>query len=93
MQTIIIYIIAINVVAFIVFGFDKLRARQKKWRIPEATLLLLAVVGGSIGAWAGMLVWRHKTMHHKFKYGVPVILILQLAIVTWIIYKFGASAL
>lgn len=93
MQTIIIYIIAINVVAFIVFGFDKLRARQKKWRIPEATLLLLAVVGGSIGAWAGMLVWRHKTMHRKFKYGVPVILILQLAIVTWIIYKFGASAL
>lgn len=93
MQTIIIYIIAINVVAFIVFGIDKLRARQKKWRIPEATLLLLAVVGGSIGAWAGMLVWRHKTMHRKFKYGVPVILILQLAIVTWIIYKFGASAL
>lgn len=93
MQTIIIYIIAINVVAFIVFGIDKLRARQKKWRIPEATILLLAVVGGSIGAWAGMLVWRHKTMHRKFKYGVPVILILQLAIVTWIIYKFGASAL
>lgn len=93
MQTIIIYIITINVVAFIVFGIDKLRARQKKWRIPEATLLLLAVVGGSIGAWAGMLVWRHKTMHRKFKYGVPVILILQLAIVTWIIYKFGASAL
>ena len=93
MQTIIIYIIAINVVAFIVFGIDKLRARQKKWRIPEATLLLLAIVGGSIGAWAGMLVWRHKTMHRKFKYGVPVILILQLAIVTWIIFKFGASAL
>lgn len=93
MQTIIIYIIAINVVTFIAYGIDKLRAKQNKWRIPEATLLFLAVIGGSIGAWVGMKVWHHKTMHRKFKFGVPVILILQFAIVVWISYRYGASAL
>ena len=70
------YLLAINAVTFIVYGIDKYKAKKAKWRISEATLLLLAVLGGSIGAWTGMRVWHHKTMHKKFKYGVPAILLI-----------------
>ena len=71
---------AINVITFLVYGIDKLKAKKGNWRIPEATLLLLAIVGGSIGAWTGMKVWHHKTMHKKFKYGVPLILMIQIGL-------------
>ena len=71
------YLLAINAVAFIVYGIDKYKAKKAKWRIPEATLLLLAVLGGSVGAWMGMKVWHHKTMHKKFKYGIPAILMID----------------
>ena len=74
------FIIGINVITFMVYGIDKLKAKKEKWRIPEATLLLLAIVGGSIGAWCGMKVWHHKTMHKKFKYGIPLILIIQIGL-------------
>lgn len=74
------YILGINVIAFLVYGIDKLKAKRGKWRIPESTLLLLAAIGGSLGAWLGMKVWHHKTMHKKFQYGVPLLLILQLAL-------------
>ena len=74
------YILGINVIAFLVYGVDKLKAKRGKWRIPESTLLLLAAIGGSLGAWLGMKVWHHKTMHKKFQYGVPLLLILQLAL-------------
>ena len=77
------YLLAINAVAFIVYGIDKYKAKKAKWRISEATLLLLAVVGGSIGAWMGMKVWHHKTMHKKFKYGIPVILLIQIALIAY----------
>ena len=80
-QLILIYLIAINVVTFFLYGIDKWKAKRSKWRISEATLLGLAVIGGSIGAWMGMKVWHHKTMHKKFKYGLPLILIVQIAIV------------
>ena len=80
-QIILIYLIAINVVAFFLYGIDKWKAKRSKWRISEATLLGLAVIGGSIGAWLGMKVWHHKTMHKKFKYGIPLILMAQIAIV------------
>ena len=80
-QLILIYLIAINVVTFFLYGIDKWKAKRSKWRISEATLLGLAVIGGSIGAWLGMKVWHHKTMHKKFKYGLPLILIIQIAIV------------
>lgn len=63
------YLLAINAVTFIVYGIDKYKAKKAKWRISEATLLLLAVLGGSVGAWVGMKVWHHKTMHKKFKIG------------------------
>lgn len=68
-------------VTFVVFGIDKWKAMHKRWRIPEATLLILAAVGGSIGAWAGMIVWHHKTKHKKFRYGVPLILVAQVVLV------------
>jgi uncharacterized membrane protein YsdA (DUF1294 family) len=67
-----------------VYGIDKYKAKKAKLRIPEATLLLLAVLGGSIGAWMGMKVWHHKTMHKKFKYGIPAILLIQIALMTYL---------
>ena len=90
-KAILIYLLVINVVTFFVYGIDKYKAEHAKWRISEATLLLLAVFGGSIGALCGMKVWRHKTMHKKFKYGVPVIFILQVALAIWIINKMAQT--
>ncbi len=90
-KALIIYILAINAVVFVVYGIDKHKAKHAKWRISEATLLLLAIVGGSIGAWCGMKVWHHKTMHKKFKYGVPVIFILQLALAVWIVNRMAQT--
>ena len=84
-QLIIIYLIAINVITFLVYGIDKWKAKRSKWRIPEATLLGLAIIGGSIGAWLGMKVWHHKTMHKKFKFGLPVIIIIQLLIIGYFV--------
>ena len=81
------YLLAINVVAFIMYGIDKYKAKKAKWRISEATLLLLAVLGGSIGAWMGMKVWHHKTMHKKFKYGIPAILLIQIALMAYLHMK------
>jgi uncharacterized membrane protein YsdA (DUF1294 family) len=75
------YLIVINVVSFLVYGIDKWKAKQGSWRISEATLLILAVIGGSFGALFGMKVWRHKTMHKKFKYGLPLILLAQIALI------------
>ena len=79
------YLIAINAITFITYDIDKWKARKNKWRIPESTLLLLAVFGGSIGAFLGMRVWRHKTMHKKFKYGIPSILVLQIGLLLYLI--------
>ena len=78
------YLAIINVATFLTFGIDKLKARQSKWRVRETALLLLAVLGGSLGAWLGMQVWRHKTLHNKFRYGVPAILIIHL-IILWVL--------
>lgn len=79
-----IYLLAINVVTFFVYGIDKWKARHKRWRVSEAALLMLALLGGSVGAWLGMYVWRHKTQHKKFKYGVPLILLAQVVILYYI---------
>ena len=80
-ESLLYYLIAINIVTFIVYGIDKVKAMKGKWRISEATLLLLAIIGGSIGAWLGMKTWHHKTMHKKFKYGLPLILLAQIALI------------
>lgn len=79
-QLVVTFLLVINIVAFFAFGADKWRAKKSKWRIPESTLMLLALVGGSIGAWCGMRVWHHKTMHAKFRYGLPAIFIAQVII-------------
>ena len=80
-ETLLYYLIAINIVTLIVYGIDKVKAMKGKWRISEATLLLLAIIGGSVGAWLGMKTWHHKTMHKKFKYGLPLILLAQIALI------------
>lgn len=75
-----IYLAVINAVTFVIYGVDKWKAKKSKWCISEATLLGMAVIGGSIGAWLGMKVWHHKTLHKKFRYGIPLILIVQFAL-------------
>ena len=84
-QLILIYLVAINVVTFIMYGIDKAKAKRSKWRIPEATLLGMAALGGSIGAWLGMREWHHKTMHRKFLLCIPLIIVVQGAFVIWIL--------
>ena len=80
-------IIGGNVITFVVYGIDKLKAKKGKWRVPETTLLLLAIVGGSVGAWCGVRVWHHKTMHAKFKYGIPLIMAMQAGILVCLMTK------
>ena len=84
MNIILGYLLAVNIATFFLYGIDKYKAEKNKWRISEATLLTMAAIGGSIGAWAGMRLWHHKTMHKKFKYGIPVIIIMQIALVTYL---------
>lgn len=81
-RLLLIYVLVVNVVTFFVYGIDKYKSRHGKWRISEAALLAWAVVGGSVGAWCGMKIWHHKTLHRKFRYGVPVILVLQIVLAT-----------
>ena len=77
-------ILILNVATFFVYGIDKFKAKKSLWRIPESTLLILAAVGGSVGAYLGMKVWHHKTLHKKFSLGVPAILLLHLALLVYI---------
>ena len=80
-----LYLATINVVTFFLYGIDKWKAKRSKWRVSEAALIWMAVLGGSIGAWLGMKAWHHKTQHAKFKYGLPLILMMQigLAVLCW----------
>ena len=77
-----LYLAVINVVTFFMYGIDKWKAKKSKWRIRETALLGLAVLGGSIGAWLGM-----KTQHKKFRYGVLAIIIVQLALIGYFLYR------
>ena len=79
------YFLAVNVLTFVVYGVDKWKARSGRWRVPEATLLGLAAVGGSVGAWLAMQLFRHKTQKKKFRYGVPVLFVLQVAAVVFLV--------
>ena len=87
MNIILYYLLAVNIATFLLYGVDKYKAKKNKWRISEATLLTMAAIGGSIGAWAGMRLWHHKTMHKKFYIGVPTIIILQIALAVWLAYN------
>lgn len=86
------YLLAINVVAFAAYGIDKHKARHNKWRIPEATLLCLAALGGALGALLGMRLWHHKTKHWKFRILVPLFLALWLAAIGYYLYLKQVSA-
>ena len=85
MNIILGYLLAVNITSFLLCGIDKYKAKKGRWRISEATLLLMAVIGGSIGAWTGMRLWHHKTKHKKFKYGIPIIIILQVALAVYLL--------
>ena len=83
-QCLLWYLAAVNVVTFTVYGIDKRKARRGTWRIPEKTLFLLPLLGGSVGALLGMKVFRHKTKHWYFVWGIPAILLAQLALTVWL---------
>lgn len=85
-QILLVYLLLINAVALVLMLVDKHKAKRNLWRIPEATLIGVAAMGGSIGAIAGMKLFRHKTKHAKFYIGLPVILALQIAAVICIVF-------
>lgn len=72
-----IYPLLINIITFVVYGIDKWKAQKKRWRISEKMLLFLAIIGGSVGALAGMYTFHYKTLHKKFTFGVPLIFVIQ----------------
>ena len=78
------YLAAVNLVTFTVYGVDKAKARRGAWRVPEKTLFLLPLLGGSLGALLGMKVFRHKTKHWYFVWGIPLILVAQIALAIWL---------
>ena len=82
-----VWLAVINLLTLIVYGADKRRARKGKWRVPEKTLFLLPLLGGSIGALLGMRVFHHKTKHWYFVWGIPAILLAQIALAVWIYTK------
>ena len=84
---VIAWLVIINLVAFAIFGLDKKRAKKGQWRIPEKTLFLSAILGGSVGAILGMYIFHHKTKHWYFQIGIPAILILQIAAAYWLSQK------
>ena len=85
MKTILLLLVAVNLVSFTLYGLDKLKAKKGLWRIRESTLLLIALLGGSVGALLGMEVFRHKTKHWQFKVLVPVFLVLHIALAVWLV--------
>lgn len=86
MQYLVIYLVFINLIAFIAYRIDKKRSKKGIWRIKESTLLLFALIGGGIGSILGMQVYRHKTQKAKFKIGVPILIIVSV-IMIWLIIK------
>ena len=86
LHVVLAYFITVNVLSLVLFGIDKWKAKHDKWRISEATLLSVTIIGGSIGAWVGMKVWHHKTIHKKFKYGIPLVMVLQFSLLLFTLY-------
>lgn len=85
MKLLAIYLLLINALSFLLMLSDKLKAKKRAWRIPEATLLGIAAIGGSLGALAGMYLLRHKTRHPKFTISIPLFLALHIALLCWLI--------
>ena len=80
------YLIAVNLIGFALMGIDKYKAKKRAFRIPEATLFIDAIIGGSIGSIIGMYAFRHKTRHWYFVYGMPAILILQILLIALLLH-------
>lgn len=81
------YLIVMNIAGFVCFGIDKASARRRGWRIPESIFMLLAAIGGALGCLLGMFAFRHKTLHAKFRIGLPLILICWIALLIYIILR------
>ena len=86
-QVIIYYLATMNLLGFLFMGLDKWKAKKRAWRIPEATLLLIAGLGGAVGSMIGMHLFRHKTRHWYFLYGMPVILALQIILILAVVFS------
>lgn len=84
-KVVLIYLLTVNALGFVLMTVDKYKAKKNLWRIPESTLITVALIGGSIGSLAGMCMVRHKTKHLKFTVGIPVILVLQITLAIWIL--------
>ena len=78
LKAVLVWLAVINLIAFALMGLDKQKARRDAWRIPEKTLFLAALLGGALGGTVGMHLFHHKTRHWYFRFGFPVLLILQL---------------
>lgn len=88
MRYFVAYLCIMNIITFLIYGLDKQKARMNRWRIPEKVLLGFAACGGSLGAYIGMKMFRHKTSKPKFYIGVPVIFILQVVAISLVSYYF-----
>ncbi len=87
MKYFLLYLAVINLVTFVLYGVDKRRARREQWRIPEKTLLLLPLIGGSVGGILGMRVFHHKTKHWYFRFGLPAMLLAQVALAVYLLTR------
>lgn len=88
-KAVLVWLAVINLIAFALMGLDKRKARRDAWRIPEKTLFLAALLGGALGGTVGMHLFHHKTRHWYFRFGFPVLLILQLLLAGFLAYRFG----
>ena len=88
-RILLVYLLLVNAAGFLLMLVDKIKAKRNLWRISEATLISVAAIGGSIGAIAGMNLFRHKTKHAKFYIGLPVILVIQIVAVICIVFYFA----
>lgn len=88
-QALCLYLLIVNLVGFLLMGLDKRRAKRGAWRISEKTLFLPPLLGGTVGAILGMRVFHHKTRHWYFRYGLPALLVLQIALAGWLNWKFN----
>lgn len=84
-EFLLLYLLIVNALGFVLMLVDKFKAKKNLWRIPEATLMMVAAIGGSVGSLIGMYTARHKTRHRKFTVGIPLILAVQVVLAVWIL--------
>ncbi|RHR10367.1 DUF1294 domain-containing protein [Pseudoflavonifractor sp. AF19-9AC] len=87
MKAALVWLAALNLIAFILMGLDKWKARRGAWRIPEKTLFLAALLGGALGGTVGMHLFHHKTRHWYFRFGFPILLVLQLLLAGFLAFR------